>query len=93
MDNNFDNNQDQATSQSNGIFGKAASVFSNIDVKQIPNSLKQYGTTAATSVKNLSTTQKVVGGALIAAGAWYFANKSKTAGYKSSTAHASRTDY
>jgi len=92
MDNNFDN-QDQATSQSGGFLGKASSMFSNIDMKQIPNSLKQYGTTAATSVKNMSTTQKVVGGALLAAGAWYLANKSKTAGYQSNAAHASRTDY
>ena len=93
MDNNFDNNQDQATSQSNGIFGKAASVFSNIDVKQIPNSLKQYGTTASTSVKNLSTTQKVVGGALLAAGAWYIANKSKNGGFKTSASQVGRSDY
>ena len=92
MDNNFDN-QNQATAQSGGILGKATSMFSNLDVKQIPNSLKQYGTTAATSVKNMSTTQKVVGGALIAAGAWYFANKSKNGGFKSTAAHASRTDY
>jgi len=92
MDNNFDN-QNQATSQSGGILGKAASMFSNIDMKQIPTSLKQYGNTAATSVKNMSTTQKVVGGALLAAGAWYIANKSKNGNYNTTAAHASRTDY
>jgi len=91
MDNNFDN-QNQATEQS-GILGKAASVFSNIDMNKIPDSIKQYGTTAATSVKNLSTTQKVVGGALLAAGAWYIANKSKNGGFKTSASQVGRSDY
>ena len=90
MDNNL--NHDQSTTQSGGILGKAASLFNNVDVKQIPTSLKQYGNTAAASVKNLSTTQKVVGGALLAAGAWYLAKQQK-GNFKSNAAHASRTDY
>lgn len=41
----------------------------------IPDSVKQYSNTALTSVKGLSTTQKVAGGAIIAAGALYLANR------------------
>ena len=44
-------------------------------VNGIPNSLMQYGNTALTSVKGLSTAQKVAGGAIIAAGALYLANR------------------
>ena len=91
MDNN-NLNQDQSTAQSGGILGKAASLFNNVDMKQIPTSLKQYGNTAASTVKNMSTTQKVVGGALLAAGAWYLAKQQK-GGYKASAAHSTRTDY
>jgi len=92
MDNNFDN-QNQASEQSGGILGKATSMFSNIDMNKIPDSIKQYGTTAATSVKNMSTTQKVVGGAILAAGAWYIANKSKNGGFKTSASQVGRSDY
>jgi hypothetical protein len=70
---------------------RATSWMGNVDINKLPNSLKQYGTTAADKVKNMSTTQKVVGGALLAAGAWYLASKNKT-GFRPNAAHATRTD-
>ncbi len=57
----------------------------------IPDSVKQYGNAAATQVKNMSTTQKVAGGALIAAGAWYLANRSSV-NNKIQSAISSRTN-
>lgn len=49
-------------------------------VNGIPNSLMQYGNTALTSFKGLSTTQKVASGAIIAAGAYYFTNRTMVNG-------------
>jgi hypothetical protein len=70
---------------------KATSWMGNVDVNKLPDSLKQYGATAADKVKNMSTTQKVVGGAILAAGAWYLASKNKT-GFRPNAAHATRTE-
>lgn len=52
----------------------------------IPNSFNS----AASQVKNMSTTQKVAGGAILAAGAWYLANRS-TVNHKIQEVIASRT--
>ena len=96
MDNQMNNlGQDQigGTSGNTGsgsLMDKATSMLGNVNLNNIPDSLKQYGNTAATRVKNMSTTQKVLGGALLAAGAWYLSNRSKTGFSAGSTAHASR---
>ncbi len=89
MENNLHNSDQNQTGAYGGLVDKATSLLNNVDVNKIPDSLKQYGTTAASKVKNLSTTQKVLGGALIAAGAWYLASKSKT-NYRANAAHAAR---
>lgn len=89
MENNLHNSDQNQTGAYGGLIDKATSLFNSVDVNKIPDSLKQYGTTAANKVKNMSTTQKVVGGALIAAGAWYLASKSKTS-YRTNAAHAAR---
>jgi uncharacterized protein (TIGR02284 family) len=45
---------------------------------QVPTTLKSTGTKTASSFKNLSTTQKVVGGTLLALGATYLVRRGKT---------------
>jgi len=75
---------------SGSLMDKATSMLGNVNLNNIPDSLKQYGTTAATKVKNMSTTQKVIGGALLAAGAWYLSSRSKSDYKTSNPAHASR---
>ena len=64
-----------ANNGNTGWINKATSAFKNINLKNVPSSIGQYGTTAATRVKNMSTTQKIAGGALLAAGAYYLANR------------------
>jgi len=44
---------------------------------QVPEKLKQYGQMAANKVNSLSTTQKVIGGALLVLGAGYLSSRSK----------------
>ena len=75
---------------SGSLIDKASSMLSNVNLNNIPDSLKQYGNTAATKVKNMTTTQKVLGGALLAAGAWYLSNRSKSDFSARNAAHASR---
>lgn len=92
MENQFDN---QATAQTSGseasgsLLDKATSILGNVDFNKIPDSVKQYGTTAAAKVKGLSTTQKVIGGALIAIGAAYLSKRSKGS-WSANAAHSSR---
>jgi hypothetical protein len=75
---------------SGSLMDKATSMLGNMNLNNIPDSLKQYGNTAATKVKNMSTTQKVIGGAILAAGAWYLSNRSKSDYKTNNPAHASR---
>jgi len=95
MENQFDNNFGQPTgttgsNASGSLMDKATSMLGNVNLNNIPDSLKQYGTTAASKVKNMSTTQKVLGGALIAAGAWYLSSRSKMDFSSRNAAHAAR---
>lgn len=98
MENQMDNSALHASqdylnehAQSSNWMSKATSWMGNVDMNKLPESLKQYGTTAADKVKNMSTTQKVVGGAILAAGAWYLASKNKT-GFRPNAAHTTRRD-
>jgi hypothetical protein len=75
---------------SGSLMDKASSMLGNMNLNNIPDSLKQYGNTAAARVKNMSTTQKVIGGALLAAGAWYLSSRSKSDYRAHNAAHASR---
>ncbi|MBU6119778.1 hypothetical protein [Hymenobacter siberiensis] len=55
-------------------------------VNQLPQSLKDFGTRALDKVNGLSTTQKVVGGAILAGGvAWLATRKSKSGSSESSS--------
>ncbi len=94
MENQFNNpgqSSGMADSNTSGsLMDKATSMLDNVNLNSIPDSLKEYGTTAASKVKNMSTTQKVIGGALIAAGAWYLSSRSKNDFNAKSTAHAAR---
>ena len=59
-------------------------------VNGLPQNVKEWGTRAISRVGDLTTTQKIVGGALLAAGLGYLATrKGKSSGSKS----ASRADY
>ncbi|WP_026462419.1 hypothetical protein [Adhaeribacter aquaticus] len=81
--------QEHVPANNGGWMNKATSA-----VRNLPTSLGNYGTTAATHVKNMSTTQKIAGGALIAASAYYLANRStvnnkiQSAIARNKTAHA-----
>ena len=54
---------------------------------KLPASLKKLGSQTATSFNKLSTTQKVVGGALLALGAGYLTRRNKTGTGASATLH------
>ncbi|MBF9223506.1 hypothetical protein [Hymenobacter ruricola] len=59
-------------------------------VNQLPQGVKDWGTRALSRVNELSTTQKVVGGAILAAGLGWLALRK---GGKSSSDSSSRSDY
>lgn len=66
------------------------SITDVISQVKVPQSVKDAGTGALAKVKGLSTTQKVVGGALLAAGVGYLATrnrKTKKTADKASTLH------
>ena len=90
MENQMNNGQGQMGG-SNNLMDKASSLLGGVDLSKIQNTWKQYGTTATSKVKNMSTTQKVVGGALLAAGAWYLSQRNKLS-YRTNAAHATRHD-
>ncbi|MFC5270667.1 hypothetical protein [Adhaeribacter terreus] len=67
--------QNAASNQSNGFnMDTLTGMLGNV---QIPEKLKQYGEMAAKKVNSLSTTQKVIGGALLVLGAGYLSKRSK----------------
>ncbi|MDQ3290736.1 MAG: hypothetical protein M3Q05_05535 [Bacteroidota bacterium] len=77
MENNTNNvNQPAGNTNANNILGNATSYLKNIDFNKMPDQLKQFGTMAASRVKGMSTTQKVVGGALLLLGAAYLSKRS-----------------
>ncbi|RDC61637.1 hypothetical protein [Adhaeribacter pallidiroseus] len=76
MENNT-NNLNQPADNANNILDTASSYFKNLNLNQVPDQLKQFGTTAANKVKGLSTTQKVIGGALLVLGAGYLSRRSR----------------
>ena len=88
MENNA-NNQNQSSSGANNVLGNASSYLKNIDFNKVTDQLKQFGTVAATRVKGLSTTQKIIGGALLLWGANYLSKRSKF-NFRN-VAHASRS--
>ncbi len=90
MENN-NNNQNQAQGNSNGLLGNATSFFKNIDFNKVPDQLKQFGNSAAGRVKNMSTTQKVIGGALLLWGANYLSKRSRMS-YRN-VAHSTRSGH
>ncbi|MFC6996756.1 hypothetical protein [Rufibacter roseus] len=81
-----DSAKDQMTPNSNGQGGMMDSItgkLSNIQVPdavknmQLPQGVKDLGTTVSRSIGSLTTTQKVIGGAALALGATYWAATSK----------------
>ena len=56
--------------------GNASGMMGNLN--KIPEMLKKYGDTASKAVGSLSTTQKVIGGALLVLGAGWLSQRSKT---------------
>ncbi len=55
-------------------------MWSKSGLKDIPNKLQQFGNTAANKVSHMSTTQKVVGGTLLAIGAGWLASRNTKQG-------------
>ncbi|MEJ8758619.1 hypothetical protein WG947_16510 [Pontibacter sp. H259] len=57
----------------------SSSKIGGLDVNNITSKLQEFGTTAMNKVNGLSTTQKLVGGSLLALGAgWLAMNRNKT---------------
>lgn len=90
MENQNNNANQNQMGGANSILDKASSLLGNVDLSKVQDSIKQYSTTATNSVKSMSTTQKLVGGALIAAGAWYLSKRSKST--YPNAAHSTRHD-
>ena len=71
-----------APAQSDNLLGQARQWLAQGHVtqmlSQVPATLKSAGTKTATRFNKLSTTQKVVGGTLLAVGAAYLARRNKT---------------
>ncbi|WP_162428497.1 hypothetical protein [Pontibacter pudoricolor] len=64
---------------SNSNSGSSSSKIGGIDMNTVTSKLQEYGTTAMNKVNSLSTTQKVVGGSLLALGAgWLAMNRNKS---------------
>ena len=89
---------DQSQSSSTATSGSANSAGSQAQqwlnqgnmgqlLGKLPASLKKIGSQTATSFNKLSTTQKVVGGALLALGAGYLTRRSKNGKGASATLH------
>jgi uncharacterized protein (TIGR02284 family) len=81
-------NMNQPQSSSAGTSGSANTIISQAQqwlkqgnvsqlLSQVPATLKNAGTSTATNFNKLSTTQKVVGGALLVFGATYLARRSR----------------
>ena len=72
-------NQQSARTGSGSQSGSSSSKIGGLDVNAVTSKLQEFGTTAMNKVNSLSTTQKVVGGSLLALGAgWLAMNRSKT---------------
>ncbi|WP_192822380.1 hypothetical protein [Rufibacter sp. LB8] len=106
------NNQQNQNQSQGGVMDSITGAISNIQVPQavkniqlpdavkniqLPQAVKDFGATCARSYSGLSTTQKVVGGAVLALGASYWAasangwigqGKNKTAKRNKGTQHS-----
>lgn len=72
-------NQQSSRTGSGSQSGSSSSKIGGLDVNAVTSKLQEFGTTAMNKVNSLSTTQKVVGGSLLALGAgWLAMNRSKT---------------
>jgi hypothetical protein len=69
MGQNIGNQSGFDSSNASGMMG---------NLNKIPDMLKKYGDTASKAVGNLSTTQKVIGGAILVLGAGWLSQRSKT---------------
>jgi uncharacterized protein (TIGR02284 family) len=77
------------TSRSSRLLSQAQQWFRQANVSktlgQVPTSLKSVGTRTATRFNSLSTTQKVVGGAVLALGVGYLARRGQSTSRKGTT--------
>lgn len=71
-------NTAQDSNQNNNLLGNVTSWAKNVDFNQLSEPVKQFGNKVTSRVGNLSTTQKVVGGALLAGGLYYLNNRTKS---------------
>ena len=79
MENKANNStQNNTSAQSNGTeTGGLGSMMGNLNLNNIPDMLKQHSGTVTKAISGLSTTQKVIGGALLVLGAGYLSTRSK----------------
>lgn len=76
QDNNSNQNMGQGGDSTGFGFGNTSDMMGNLN--KIPDMLKKYSGSATKAVGNLSTTQKVIGGALLVLGAGWLSQRSKT---------------
>ncbi|HEY4651421.1 MAG TPA: hypothetical protein VIG72_08400 [Pontibacter sp.] len=72
--------------------GSGSSSKGGFDMNNMTNKLQEFGTTAMNKVNGLSTTQKVVGGSLLALGAGWLAMNSRNKGKTKSNTTTSRSN-
>jgi hypothetical protein len=71
-------NTAQNSNQGNNLLNNISSLAKNIDFNNLPQPVKQFGNNVAKGVGSLSTTQKVVGGAVLAAGLYWLNSRTKS---------------
>lgn len=86
---NIGNQQSSRSGSSANSGSSSSSKIGGMDMNAVTSKLQEYGTTAMNKVNSLSTTQKVVGGSLLALGAGWLAmnsrNKTKNKGKLNTT--------
>lgn len=77
--------------QRNMSSSSASSWKNNLNVNDMTNKLQEFGNTAMNKVNSLSTTQKVVGGSLLALGAGWLAMNSRKSGKTKSNLNTTKS--
>jgi hypothetical protein len=77
--------------QRNSSSSSESSWKDNLKVNDVTNKLQEFGNTAMNKVNSLSTTQKVVGGSLLALGAGWLAMNSRKSGKTKSNLNTTKS--
>lgn len=82
----------QSSRSGSGSSSGSSSKIGGLDVNAVTSKLQEFGTTAMNKVNNLSTTQKVVGGSLLALGAGWLAMNSRNKTKSGTKLNTTRTN-